>query len=754
MLGVKILIIGVVQGTGFRPFIYHLAQEFGFTGYVQNTPVGVSIVLPYHPDQVHAFVKNIWERLPPLAKVENILTLPHPLQNGFDTFTILPSTPYGKGITEIPPDHAICPTCLKDIFTPESKYYLYPYTSCTCCGPRYSVIQQTPYDKDTTTLSIFTLCTDCKEAYTKVTNRRYHAQTIACSQCGPQLSHPLTEISDALHNSKIVALKNQTGFRLLLDAFDVNTIKKLRKAKKRPYKPFALMALNVKSIEHYAYVSNLEREALESSTRPIVLLRKKKEGKTLHHVAPHNNTLGFMLPNSGLDFLLFYYLLGQPKGLDWLEVPQKKLLIVTSANIVGESLISENDQAYKKLSHIADLIVNNNYKIAMKSDDSIMHLTTNKMLLLRRARGIAPSTIKMSEPLPSVLATGAFLKNTFCAIQGTRAFLSQYIGDMDNQDTLAYYHQVLHHYQHIFQLKYEGLACDKHPDIYTTQFAQTHNLPIYRVQHHEAHLAAVIAEHHIDGRVIGLTLDGFGLGEDGIARGGELYVFDSHTLAIQRKGSLLPIPYCGGDSVAKAPWKMALALCVYHHLEIPEYLIQHQHALALQDILKNNLSHLPVTTSMGRIFDGISSLLNICHINTYEGQAAIELETFANNLECNDCLFQITKNNQLDLNLLMRAVIQCTTKHQASNLWHGTLSLALVQWVYINAQQWRTNKVVLGGGCFQNKILLNRVWQLLQAFGLYAYISEQVPVNDGGISLGQAWLAANYIKQGRNTLCA
>lgn len=742
---IKILVNGTVQGVGFRPFIYALAKELGLYGSVQNTPNGVEIILQCDEHIADVFMAEMKAKLPPLANIETIEKVICQAENNFTDFNIL-ETQQGGANTKIPADTAICDLCLDDVFNPQSRYYLYPYTSCTHCGPRYSVIEDLPYDRANTTYIDFRFCNDCQKAYGDPSDRRFHAQAIACEKCGPELSSSFADIALAVNSSKIVALKSQNGFRLVVNAFDNEAVHNLRLRKHRPNKPFALMALNTESIKKYAYANNIEQELLESQERPIVILEDKKNSKLSEQIAPNLNKLGFMLPATGVDYLLFYNLLGRPKGTDWLKEVNDIVLVVTSANVSGDSIIAENQEAIGKLKGIADIVVTDKRRIAIKSDDSVLHVVANKPLMIRRARRFVPKAIKLSESLDNVLATGAFLKNTFCIINGSQAYLSQYIGDMASQDSIDYYHQVLTHYQKLFNIDIKAVACDMHPDIYTSQFAQSFDLPIYKIQHHQAHLAAVIAEHGVKGKAIGLVLDGFGLGEDGVARGGELYYCDIDNISFKRIGELVPIPYLGGDNVAKEPWRMALALCKLYNISVPRSIKKYKGSEALEKALIGNKGSLLVTTSMGRIFDGISSLLDICHINTYEAEAAMCLEALVSEPVCRKELVSITKDNKLDLSILIKEVLQVKNKEQASSLWHGTLALAISKWLYHATKIRNISTVILSGGCFQNKILLKYVMRYLHKSDLKVYISEKVPVNDGGVSLGQAWLAAKLLR--------
>ncbi|BCD92341.1 carbamoyltransferase HypF [Francisella halioticida] len=744
----KILVNGIVQGVGFRPFIYCLAKDMDLCGSVKNTPNGVKIILQCDESIADSFIADIKAKLPPLANIETIEKTICQTETKFTDFKIL-ETLQGNSTTKIPADTAICNSCLDDIFNPRSRYYLYPYTSCTHCGPRFSTIQSLPYDRDKTTYKDFPLCNDCLASYTNPLDRHYHAQTIACSKCGPKLSHSFAEISQAIKAGKIIAIKSQNGFKLVVNATNTQAVTKLRNRKHRPNKPFALMALNTQSIQkHSAEVTTQQAELLNSTIKPIVLLKRHVTSNISKAIASNINQLGFMLPTTGTDYILFYHLLNQPQGSSWLSEAYDLVLIATSANISGESIIADNNEAHEKLKDIADLIVTDNRDIAIKSDDSVFHTIIGKNLPIRRSQGLVPQSIQLSDSLPDILATGAFLKNTFCFIKDNQAFVSQHIGNMDSQANIEFFELSLEHFQKMFGLKFDGIACDLHPDIYTTHFAQKFNLPIYQIQHHQAHLTAVIAEHNLQDQAIGLVLDGFGLGEDGLARGGELYHCDIDNLEFNRIGELDPIEYIGGDKVAKEPWRIALALCHKYNLEISNHLKEFPQAENIIKLLQNNSLPKSKTTSMGRLFDAVSSLLNICHINSYESQSAMELESLANQITIENNLFKISCENTLILEKLFKAIIKSSDKSIASNLWHGSLAYALVEWVSKSAQEKNIKTIILSGGCFQNKLLLTEVYTQLKELGFNVYISEKVPLNDGSISLGQAWLGAKKFKKG------
>ncbi len=741
----KISIKGVVQGVGFRPFVYRLAIKHQLNGYIQNTPDGVEVVVNTQNTQL--FIDALKANLPPLASIQYIKQQPIKapvLGEGFQIY----QTKTGSSETRIPADVVICQGCLTELFDKESRYYLYPFISCTNCGPRYSTVVSLPYDRAATTFDDFTLCNDCKKAYQNPGDRRYHAQTTACKACGPQLSVLFCDIVKAVQQGQIVALKGNGGFRLIVDAKNKKAVQRLRDRKKRPHKPFALMALNVSSITSYAPVSDKEAELLQSVARPIVLLDACRD-RLPDSLAPGLNQLGFMLPQSPVEYLLFYYLLGQPTGSQWFGDANDIVLVATSANFSGGSIIAKNDDAYTLLPQIADLIVTDNRQIAMKCDDSIVQSGKSSTSIIRRAKGYVPDIINLGEKLPGVLGTGGLLKNTFCFIKDNHAYLSQYLGDMDRQENIDYFHHAFNHFKKLFGVDFKAVACDLHPDFYTTAFAQSLDVPVYPIQHHKAHAASVMAEHHLDEKVLAVVLDGYGLGEDKSACGGELFVYKPEEYDFTLCGQLSPMQYFSGDKVQREPWRMALALARQFDLPIPDSIFEMPLAGQFNQLLQG-VKTIPMTTSCGRLFDGVSSLLAVCHINTYEAQAAMQLQSKVKKIFTDKHLCAINKENQLEIGQLLKAVLNAKQQRgvaYASGLFHGSFAYALYRWIEQQSQKTGSDKVILSGGCFQNKYLLSTLCEYLQAAGFKVYLPKTLPFNDGGISLGQAWLAGKKIQQ-------
>lgn len=720
----QILITGQVQGVGFRPHAYQIANLLGLTGWVQNNSSGVLIEI--QGLSTPTFLLKLIESRPPLARIDDIQIKNIPLSNDENDFKIIPSK-LGESRTMISPDTSICSVCLHELFDPQSRYYHYPFLNCTHCGPRLTITRNLPYDRDQTSMDVFPLCVACRNDYQNPDNRRYHAQPTACAQCGPRLSSNIEVIAQAIMDGKIVAVKGLGGYQLLCDARNELAIATLRQRKHRQTKPFALMVANINTATSIAKINHKEQQLLLSPARPIVLLHQLD--LTLpKSIAPKLSHLGIMLPSTPLHYLLF----------NALEKVQSSILVVTSANLGGEPLIIDDVAANEKLTSIADLIVSYNRKIVTRADDSVMRVMNHTPMFVRRARGFVPERIKLPYSIPSTLALGGHLKNTFCITRDDEAFVSQHIGSLTNKATIEFFHESLGYWRQVLDVNIERIACDLHPDFYTTQLAHEYNLPVMTVQHHYAHLASVACEHHILQPALGLALDGYGYGLDGSAWGGELFLFDN--MRLQRLGSLLPLPAPGGDIATREPWRMAASvlqlLNLNHH--IVERFASQSHASHLAHLLKIN-TPMPFTSSCGRLFDAASALLGINHISLYEGQAALQLESLVTELEVlpngwyvEDKQFNLlpTLQHLLDVNPVMGA-----------NVFHGTLIAGLTVWLADTATNMSTDIIVLSGGCFLNKVLAEGLTQGLTQRGFKVYLPERLPPNDGGLSLGQAWIA-------------
>jgi hydrogenase maturation protein HypF len=737
----KIFINGQVQGVGFRPHAYRIARRLGLSGWVCNSPSGVLIEVQGHA--VSDFLPELMTDLPPLAKIAKVLTTAIPPEINEQAFQIADSVNHTDKHQEkepfraiISPDITICPACLNELFDQANRYSHYPFLNCTHCGPRFTITRRLPYDRCQTSMAEFPLCKQCQYDYADPDNRRYHAQPTACANCGPRLSESVAEIAKYILDGDIVAIKGLGGYHLICDARNHHTVSRLRARKSRDAKPFALMVANVESARRFSQINQHAEKILTSKERPIVLLPKQDEA-LIGDVAPGLSHYGVMLPYTPLHYLLFHALSGNPKHGHWINESNAAILVVTSANPGSQPLIID-DSEQSELRRLADRVVSYNRDIVCRVDDSLVHIIDDAPLFIRRSRGFAPATIKLPHTIPSTLALGGHLKNTFCVTRDDEAFVSQHIGSMSNKATIDFFHESLDHFLEFLDVKPERIAHDLHPDFYTSRFAQGYGIPAFAIQHHHAHLAAVLAEHHTQGPALGLALDGYGYGTDKEAWGGELLYLDG--VNFERLGSLYPLPQPGGEKASLEPWRMGAS--VMHVLgrghEIPARFRAYPHSELLPQLLSQRLN-TPRTSSCGRLFDAASSLLGINSLSQYEGQAAMQLESLVTNPRVLPGGWQIERGC-LSLLPTLSHLIDADPV-EGANVFHGTLIAGLVEWVLMAAEQLSVNVILLGGGCFLNKVLSEGLIRLLSSKGLKPIISRQVPPNDGGLSLGQAWIA-------------
>lgn len=666
MVGVRIRVTGIVQGVGFRPFIYGLAKQYSLNGWVRNTSSGVDIVVEGEQTDLEHFVNAIRPEAPPLSHVEEILIDQVPA-NGYTDFEILHSQAYQDEFQPISPDVGICRDCLEELFDPNNRRFLYPFINCTNCGPRFTIIQDIPYDRPNTTMSMFDMCPDCSSEYHNPQDRRFHAQPIACPKCGPQVwleySHPdridsnhellisqaaIEEAQRLLLAGKIVAIKGLGGFHLACDATNATAVNLLRNRKLRVDKPFALMMANLGTIESHCIVSDKERELLLSHECPIVLLERKPDTPISREVAPAQNTLGVMLPYTPLHHLLFASL----SSKDFLP---PSALVMTSGNLSEEPIAIDNDEARTRLTELADAHLMHNRPIHLRCDDSVMRIISFPgvdaysqvvTMPIRRSRGYAPFPVYLAWESPCILAVGAELKNTFCVTREKRAFMSHHIGDLENYETLSSFEDGISHFERIFRIKPELLAYDLHPDYLSTRYAilrsSWENIPSLGVQHHHAHVASCMIDNGLKGDrlYIGISLDGTGYGIDGSIWGGEFLITDYR--GFQRAAHLRYTRLPGGEKAIREPWRMALAWLNEVGLEWDEDLppvrfarelsTRNSQILSTKDdieILQHQLRtglNTPMTSSIGRLFDSVSALIGVRFEANYEAQAAIELE--------------------------------------------------------------------------------------------------------------------------------
>lgn len=733
---------GVVQGVGFRPFVWRLATRHGISGWVRNRSGVVEIHAEGPEPALEAFCAAISAEAPPLARVEDVRWSSGPVLDlsGFEVDRSL-SEPGGDRL--VSPDVATCPACLSELFDPNDRRYRYPFINCTDCGPRFTIIESLPYDRERTSMRAFPLCEDCRREYLDPSNRRFHAEPVACPACGPTLElrdagwrpvdgDPIVEAASLLRRGGIVAVKGLGGFHLACDATNDRVVHALRVRKERPDKPFAVMVADVEQARELFELTPEEIALLASPAAPIVLVRDL--GRLAPSVAPGHRRQGAMLPSTPLHHLL----------LREAGVP----LVMTSGNRSEEPICTGNEEARERLSGVADAFLVHDREIVSRYDDSVAHVWRGGPALLRRARSFAPSPLELPARVRPTLGTGAMLNGTFCLASGTRAFLSQHIGDLDTEEAMRAYADALDRYRSVFGLDPEVVAHDLHPDFATTRFAEETGLPRLAVQHHHAHIASVMAEHGLEGPVIGVAFDGFGLGEDGTIWGGEFLVCDWGRA--ERRGHLRTVRQPGGDAAVRQPWRMALAHaadagCLGEARSLmPER--EDEVGVVIGQIRSGLAS--PLTSSMGRLFDAVSALAWVCREATYEGQPAMLLEQAA---EPADAPGYPVRMDLLDGRLIVdtRPIVAGVVQDLRGGVPVGRVSWrfhrSVAQAIELACARIRSStgldRVCLGGGVFQNALLVDEAVGRLEALGFSVFVPQQVPAGDGGIALGQVLVA-------------
>jgi len=747
---------GAVQGVGFRPFVWRLAQELNLDGFVRNDAEGLAIEVEGEPRALDRFVDRLAGEAPGLARIDAIEAHAAPPRavRGF----VIEASAAGVARTGIAADVAVCDACLDELFDSRDRRYRYPFINCTQCGPRYTITGQLPYDRPNTSMRGFAQCDPCAAEYADPATRRFHAQPNACPVCGPRLTlrdargMPIvTEdvIAAALARvtrGEIIAIKGLGGYHLACDARNAGAVARLRERKAREEKPFAVMAANWASVLPFAEVDHAARVLLTSRERPIVLLRKARDcDARLHGVAPGLAWLGVMLPYTPLQYLLFHEAAARPAETAWLAAPQPLALVMTSANPGGEPLVIGEAEAISRLAGIADAFITHDRAILARCDDSVVRSESSGPAFIRRARGFTPAPIKLPAAGPSVLATGAFLKNAVCVTRGDEAFLSQHVGDLDNAPTARAFEETAHHLLRVLAIEPEILAHDLHPDFHSTRFAAAfaseRGLPAIPVQHHHAHIAAVLAEHGVEAPVIGLALDGVGLGPQGGIWGGELLSVCGASM--RRIGHLRELRLPGGDRAAREPWRMAAA--ALHALGRGDEIaarFDRAGASTIAQMLDRNLN-CPPTSSAGRWFDAAAGLLGVRAVSAFEGQAPMLLEGLADRHGAAPALdggWRID-GAVLDLLPLAGVLADLDDAGYGAALFHATVVAALADWTARAARNSGIATIAFGGGCFMNRILASRLRERLERAGLRVLEAGQAPPNDGGLALGQAAIA-------------
>ena len=757
----QILVRGMVQGVGFRPYVFSLAQQRALKGKVWNNETGVLIDVEGDPRTIEQFADEIRLKPPPLSIVESVILCDLLAPVNFRDFQIAESETNGANSVAISADVATCRDCLSELFDPANRRFRYPFINCTNCGPRFTIIEGVPYDRARTTMRDFTMCGPCRAEYEDPTDRRFHAEPTACSACGPGLlltraqgdevelaphEDEIRYTRELIFDGSIIAVKGLGGFHLVCDATNAAAVARLRQRKYREDKPFALMAGSVEVIREYCQVSKAEADLLLSNHRPIVLLRRRPRVYLPPTIAPGVKTLGFMLPYTPLHYLLF----------ERVDRP----LVMTSGNVSDEPICYRDEEAGGRLSDIADYYLLHDRRIHMRADDSVVRVQGDRPYVLRRSRGYAPAPVQTAFKFhKQILACGAELKNTFCLARDHQAFVSQHIGDLENLETLRSFTEGIEHFKHLFDLQPEIIAYDLHPEYLSTRYALGIEDPKTKVavQHHHAHIASCLTDNRAEGEVIGVAMDGLGFGVDGRLWGGEFFIADFQDAERFAHLDYLPLP--GGAKAIREPWRMA---AVYLHralgdqfldLNLPFVQKLNRPAWATLRSMTETKTNCPETSSMGRLFDAVAGLLCLRHSVNYEGQAAIELETIADANVTAGYEFEVEAGGVIKAERVIQAAVEDLLNGRREAEVSAKFHLAVADLISIVAQTARDerglNRVALSGGVFQNIFLLTRACHLLECAGFEVLTHSRVPANDGGISLGQAAVANALFLSGR-----
>ena len=749
-----LLIKGIVQGVGFRPFVFSLAKKHNLSGWVLNNSQGVEIEIEGSEHNGKEFIALLQAQAPPLSRIQSVHVQEIPV-TGDASFMILESKELPDRLPLISPDTDVCEDCLRELFDPADRRYRYPFINCTNCGPRFTIIKDIPYDRHRTTMQPFTMCPECAHEYNNPHDRRFHAQPVGCWQCGPRLmlldgdgneipaADPIQKTVELLLDGSIVAIKGLGGFHLAVDAASNASVLRLRERKLREEKPFAIMVRDIEKARQLCFISAEEEDILLSRLKPILLLRKKPGDLIAESIAPRNRFLGIMLPYTPVHHLI----------LD----STFAALVMTSANITEEPLARRNDEALERLHGIADYFLVHNRDIHIRADDSILRTMAGKLSIQRRSRGLVPIAIPLLEKGAEVLACGGELKNTICLTKGANAFLSQYIGTMDNAETLRIFLESVDHLQKILQVKPDVIAHDLHPDYRATRYAlEQQNIKLLGVQHHFAHVVSCIAEHSLAGPAIGVAFDGTGYGDDGLIWGSEFFTFDYAHYVRKAHFSYIPMP--GGDAAAKEPYRMAISYLYQTYkdavfsLDLPVVTRYRDRLDTLVSMMERRINS-PLTSSCGRLFDAVAALSDLRYVMTFEGQAPMELE-MAMSGEHEDCYhYQIDDGicAAISFESMVRAIVEDIGNNVGpgiiSSRFHNTIVCVIADMCERIRAQDGLDIVALSGGVFQNLYLLTRAVAALQQKGFRVLTHQQVPTNDGGIALGQAVVARRAYKK-------
>lgn len=741
----KITIQGLVQGVGFRPFIYLLAKKMDIKGTVSNHNNGVIIHAALSQEECNIFTDRILKEHPQVATIHKIKVEEIENNSNFENFNIIKSSSDSEEITQVAPDIAICPDCLHDREIQEHRLS-YPFINCTHCGPRFSIIRDLPYDRVNTTMSTFAMCPDCQKEYNNISDRRFHAQPIACNQCGPiyyttynnkeykSYSEILSLTVQLINNGKVIAAKGIGGYHLICDATNEKSVKRLREIKYRDSKPFAVMFQNIEKAKEYTYINTPEKENLTSWRRPIVLLKQHK--KLSSGINPGMSTLGCMLP-----YMPIHY--------DWFNQINSPALVITSGNLSELPIAITPKEAEGQFGGKAELILHHNRDIHNRVDDSVMHICGEQSCLIRRSRGYVPEPFFADINIEGLLAFGAEKVNTFALGKDNTIIQSQYIGDLKNWETLEFYKESLERFQHLFRFTPKQLVCDLHPDYMSSREAEKmalkDSLPLLKIQHHHAHAAACMLEYRLNEPVIAIIWDGTGLGDDNKVWGGEFFLCDRKEY--KRLSHLEYIPMPGGDKASEEPWRMAVSYLHHFGLRIPKDFIGRIGETKVNTLIAmiEKGINTPYTSGAGRLFDAFASILGLCDISTRQAEAPVLLEQAAiDNFE-DRYPIDISKN-PVTTDTLFKGVLNDLQKNTDIRLItakiHNTLAYLILEKSKQYLKETNTTKVIISGGCFQNKRLTEQLQILFSEEEIPLYIPSKIPCNDSGIAVGQITIAA------------
>jgi len=746
----QIIVTGLVQGVGFRPFVFRMAKLFELTGWVQNTNENVKILVTGSPRNLELFLLSLKEEAPVAAMIEAITTI-ETEKLAFNEFKILESHDVSDEITEISPDIAVCEACLRDIEQPGNRLD-YPFVNCTNCGPRFTIIQDLPYDRAKTTMKSFSMCPDCRKEYDTVTDRRFHAQPTACRDCGPsyelyvksiRISKDIevitNHVSQCIEGGGIVLIKGLGGMHLACDAFNEASVERLRNLKNREGKPFAVMFRDLKTVKQYSETGAIEEQSLTSWRRPIVLLEKNNNSDRPPLAKSLNaglNLLGVMLPYMPFHHLLFRRL-------------KTAAIVLTSGNFRNEPILIDNNLAIEAFSPLVDKIVLHNRDIYNRTDDSVVRIIGDKERVFRRSRGYVPAPIRTDLNTDGVIAFGAELTNCFCVGKGQKAYLSQHIGDLQGLETTLFYEKTIAQFIKLFRVKPTMMAVDMHPAYISTQTGMNFgDYPIVQIQHHHAHIASCMAEHHLDEKVIGVALDGTGYGPDGHTWGSEFLVCDLNDFKRVTHFEYIPLP--GGDLATEEPWRIAVSYLHkvfgkgFTEIEIPFLKQTDPEKIRLIVSMIDKQINCPLTAGAGRLFDCVASLLDLVQVATFQAEGPMRLESIIRKDITDSYLF--TTDETICFDDTIRGIVEdirLGIDHASiSTKFHNTIILAIFETVNMIRRSEGITKVVLSGGVFQNKYLLEQTTAILEKNNFVVYSHAAVPTNDGGIALGQLAVAS------------